>query len=111
MNIWSEIMTQINNNGSNFNIDLHQSNNKYISELENITMSRGFLPLISTVTHEKPGCKGSCIDNNITNDIENILLSGTISEKISHHFPIFQIFESNLEPIPNEQKYVQYYDY
>ena len=31
-----------------FNIDLHQSNSKYISELENITMSRGFLPLIST---------------------------------------------------------------
>ena len=94
-----------------FNIDLHQSNNKYISELENITMSRGFLPLISTVTHEKPGCKGSCIDNFITNDIENILLSGTISEKISHHFPIFQTFKSNLEPIPNERKYVQYYDY
>ena len=61
-------------------------------------MSRGFLPIISTVTHEKPGCKGSCIDNFITNDIENILLSGTISEKISHHFPIFQIFKSNLEP-------------
>ena len=75
-----------------FNIDLQQSNNKYISELENITISTGFLPLISTVTHEKPGCKGSCIDNFITNDIENILLSGTISEKISHHFPIFQIF-------------------
>ena len=40
--------------------------------------------------------------------ILKIYFSGT---NRSHHFPIFQIFESKLVPIPNEQKYVQYYDY
>ena len=74
-------------------------------------MCRGFLPLISIVTHEKPGCKGSCIDNFITNDIENVLHTGTISDKISHHFPIVQIFQSNLKPIKNTTKCIQYYDY
>ena len=42
-------------------------------------------------------------DNSITNDIENVLHTGTISDKISHHFPIVQIFHSNLKPIKKIQ--------
>ena len=61
--------------------------------------------------HEKPGCRGSCIDNFITNDIDNVVFSGTVSEKISHHHPIFQIFDSELTVINSNDKYVQYYDY
>ena len=87
--------------GGDFNIDLLQHKSKHIIDFEDVTMSRGFLPLISIVTHEKPGCKGFCIDNFITNDIENVLHTGTISDKISHHFPIVQIFQSNLKPIKN----------
>ena len=94
-----------------FNIDLHQSNKKYIVELENITMSKGFFPLISSVTHEKPGCNGTCIDNFLTNNIESISLSGTVTDKISHHFPIFQIFETELEPVKNDSKHIQHYDF
>ena len=97
--------------GGDFNIDLLQHKSKHIIDFEDVTMSRGFLPLISIVTHEKPGCKGSCIDNFITNDIENVLHTGTISDKISHHFPIVQIFQSNLKPIKNTTKCIQYYDY
>ena len=97
--------------GGDFNIDLLKDNHKYIEEFEEVTMSRGFYPLISTITHEKPGCSGSCIDNFITNDIEKVLISGTIDDKISHHFPIFQIFETNLKPIQNEDKHTQFYDY
>ena len=68
--------------GGDFNIDLHdKKRNKHIQELEDITMSRGFFRLISIATHVKPGCKPSCIDNLITNDIENILISGIIEEK------------------------------
>ena len=85
--------------GGDFNIDLLQHKSKHIIDFEDVTMSRGFLPLISIVTHEKPGSKASCIDNFITNDIENVLHTGTISNKISHHFPIVQIFQSNLKPI------------
>ena len=98
--------------GGDFNIDLHdKKRNKHIQELEDITMSRGFFPLISIATHVKPGCKPSCIDNLITNDIENILISGIIEEKISHHFPVFHIFNSDMKPIKNTSKYIQYYDY
>ena len=52
-------------------------------------MSGRFFPLISIVTHEKPGC--SCFDNFITNDIKNLLHTGAISDKISHHFSIVQV--------------------
>ena len=110
----SEILDLLPRNSyisGDFNIDLHLKENRYITELEDVIMSRGFFPLISTTTHEKPGCRGSCIDNIITNDIDNVLFSGTITEKISHHHPIFQIFESELIPINPKNKYVQNYDY
>ena len=94
-----------------FNIDLHTTGNRHITDLEDVIMSRGFFPLISTLTHEKPGCRGSCIDNIITNEIEIIAHSGTINEKISHHHPIFQIFESEITPINSKEKHTQHYDY
>ena len=40
-----------------FNIDLHDSNSKNIQDYENAIFSKGIFPTISTVTHEKPGCK------------------------------------------------------
>ena len=52
-------------------------------------LTNGFLPLISIHTHEKPGCNKSCIDNVFTNSINDYITSGTISESISHHLPIF----------------------
>ena len=55
--------------------------------------------------------KKSCIDNVHTNNHEHVLISGTISEKIAHHLPIFQfssIFCNNANVKP---KHTQYYDY
>ena len=66
-----------------YNIDLHDTNNKIVQEFESTTLGLCFAPLISTYTHEKPGCKQSSIDNIMTNDIENTVLSGTISTCIS----------------------------
>ena len=94
-----------------FNINLHDTNSKRIQEYENVLFSRGFFPTISTATHEKPGCKPSCIDNFITNDIENVIVSGTIPNPITHHFQIFQIFESSVNKSKSNTKYTQYYDY
>ena len=94
-----------------FNIDLHDDNNKVIEKLENILFSRGFYPTISTATHEKPGCKPSCIDNILTNDIESVIASGTIPNTITHHHQVFQIFESNASKITDKTKTTQYYDY
>ena len=94
-----------------FNIDLHDDKCKIIDTFENILFSRGFFPTISTTTHEKPGCKPSCIDNIITNDIESVITSGTIPNCITHHHQIFEIFESNVDKANSSQKYTQYYDY
>ena len=77
-----------------FNIDLHNKNTSTIEKLENVLFSRVFYPTISTVTHEKPGCKPSCLDNIITNDIESVISSRPIPNTITHHHQIFQIFES-----------------
>ena len=58
-----------------FNIDLlnHQCN--IVSEFEEIFLTNGFAPLISTFTHSRPNCKKSCIDNTFTNSPDNVLLS------------------------------------
>ena len=67
-------------------------------------------PSISTITHEKPRRKPSCIDNFITNDIESVIdiVSGTISNSISHYF---QIFESVVNKSSNKVKHTQFYDH
>ncbi|KAL5252854.1 hypothetical protein ACHWQZ_G015578 [Mnemiopsis leidyi] len=81
-------------------------------ELEEVMLSAGFFPVISIGTHEKPGCKRTCIDNILTNDISNVIYSGVISESISHHLPIFGIFENLLQISPSTvTKCIQLYDY
>ena len=52
--------------------------------------SAGFIPLISTHTHQRGECRKTCIDNILTINSENVLASGTI-ENNKHHKPIFQI--------------------
>ncbi len=95
-----------------FNVNLHV-NSKEVNDFEEAVFTAGFSPLISTYTHEKPGCRQTCIDNILTNDINNTIASGTISESISHHLPIFHIFngfsaQNSTQP---NAKYIQYYDY
>ena len=94
-----------------FNIDLHDKNSTIVQRYEEILLSKGFFPLISLATHEKPGCKASCIDNIVTNDVESIVASGILTDRISHHSPIFQIFDRNLNSSKTNLKYKQYYDY
>ena len=94
-----------------FNIDLHDKDNKNVQKYEEILFSKGFCPLISIATHEKPGCKASCIDNIITNDIENVITSGTLKERITHHSPIFNTFNWNVEVNSEKTPIKQYYDF
>ena len=75
----------------NLNLLGKNASNKY----EDTFMASGYNPRISTYTHERPGTKRSCIDNIFTNDIHNII-SGTISDKMSHHLPAFQF--SDISP-------------
>ena len=37
----------------------------------------------------RPGSKPSCIDNIISNENDSVLLTGTLSDNISHHLPVF----------------------
>ena len=69
-----------------FNIDLQGSNSKNIQDYD---LVKAF-SLPYQLTHEKPGCKPSFIDDFITNNIKSVIMSGTIPNSISNHFQIFQ---------------------
>ena len=62
-------------------------------------------------THEKPGCTPSLIDNIFINSSENLLNSGILESKVSHHSPIF-CFLNDFTPPKNEEE-IKYpkYDY
>ena len=92
-----------------FNINLHQP----CAEFEDTLFSHGFLPSISIATHEKPGCSASCIDNILTNSLNNIQSSGVISSGVSHHLPIFCIYDIMIctEIEISESKHMPKYDF
>ena len=95
-----------------FNINLLSKNNKSVEEFENKILGTGFFPLISIATHERPGCKQSCIDNILSNDLEHTLKSGTLRLGASHHHAIFHLNTNINNPTKNSQvKLTQYYDY
>ena len=79
-----------------FNINLHKTD-KNTTAFEKVFISNGYAPLISLATHERPHCEPSCIDNIFCNNINHITCTGTITDKLSHHLPIFSF--SNIESI------------
>ena len=79
-----------------FNINLHDMSNSNSIAFEDIILTSGYSPLISTHTHEKPNCKATCIDNILSKNFEEILYTGTIESSVSHHFPIFQFSKRTL---------------
>ena len=94
-----------------FNIDLFK-NNTESRAFEDITYSNGFAPLISIATHQKPGSASSCIDNILCNNVSQVLFSGSMSEKLLHHIPIFQLTELPKKVEKNMSEIItQYYDY
>ena len=87
------------------NIDLHKVNSREAHLLEDATIALGLNPVISTLyTHEKPGCRRTCIYNIFTNDPENTVLSATLKLCISHHLAVFQISEGITPYIEKENK-------
>ena len=93
-----------------YNINLHESNNRLLNDFEEVVTTSGFYPTISLFTHKKVNCKETCIDNIMTNDIDTVHLSGTIADRISHHLPTFQVLNLSIAKC-NEAKHVQFYDY
>ena len=78
-----------------FNINLFSS---LASEFEEMMFSNNLIPTVSQATHERPGCKPSLIDNILINSTENHILSGVLQSRVSHHFPIFNVFTC---PLPS----------
>ena len=91
-----------------FNINLF--NKVPDSNYEETIYSTGFTPLISIATHIRSNSKPSCIDNIISNEAENIILTGTLLDNISDHLPIFQFSQINC-PEMQKEKHTQYYDF
>ena len=94
-----------------FNINLHDMSNSSSIAFEDIVLTSGYSPLISTYTHQKPNCKTTCIDNILTKNFEDILYTGTVETAISHHFPVFQFSSIETNPNFNTEAYVQHYDF
>ena len=95
-----------------YNVDLLNEKDCHTTEFENIILTAGFIPLISTHTHKRGECRKTCIDNILTNNSEQVIASGTIMSD-SHHRPIFQIsrIKSDIGSNKTQQQSKIYYDY
>ena len=57
---------------------------------EECIFASNFAPVISIATHIRPNSEPSCIDNILTNNSEITILTGTLSDNITHHLLIFR---------------------
>lgn len=98
-----------------FNVDLLKiSGNSGLgthSQFEESFIRAGLSPVISIATHTRANCRPSCIDNILTTDIEQVVLSGCLSDQIGDHLPIFEITDINIESDFVNKKHVQYYEF
>ena len=96
-----------------YNIDfLRMKNSSSIaSQFEDAFISNGLSPVISIPTHQRLNCNPSCIDNILTSDIDKIMISGTITDSIGDHMPIFEFSKIYLTCESNKNKHVKYYEY
>lgn len=93
-----------------FNFDLHRIDTVDDRNFEEVILTSGNLPLISIPTHSKPGCRQTCIDNILTNDPEGIIVSGTLSQSVGHHYSVFQITDTSVSSTGKQPVY-QHYDF
>ena len=91
---WEDILANLPNSKihlmGDVNIDLLK-NTKNNQDFQTSFYSKNLIPTISEATHEKPGCEPSLIDNIFINCSENLISSGVLEAKVSHHSPVFCI--------------------
>ena len=92
------------------NIDLLKDT-KESQEFQTSFYGRNIIPTISEATHEKPGCQPTLIDNILINCSENLISSGILEGKVSHHSPIFCFMNHFLLPENDEKTKCPKYDY
>jgi hypothetical protein len=74
-----------------YNVNLLNLASNADQQFGEVIFSRGFAPVISIPTHQMPQSSRTCIDNIHTNDLDQSIVSGVVSDKISHRHPIFMI--------------------
>ena len=77
-----------------FNINLLKSGDSSKDSFEEVIYTSGFAPMISTPTHQQPQSARTCIDNILANFFQPEMVSGVISDPLSHHHPIFHFSTS-----------------
>ena len=95
-----------------FNINIMNTTSPPQERFQEIIYSHGFTPTISIPTHHMPNCAKTCIDNIHSNDIDTSIISGVITDKISHHHPVF--FMKKLSMVDSEsppEKITIHYNY
>ena len=71
-----------------FNFDLLTLATEDSKKFEELITSYGLFPLISKVTHIRPNCRGTCIDNILTNEPVNVTIDHdheTLLQKLNHY--------------------------
>ena len=91
-----------------FNTNLFIDNKQH-SSFEEIVLYNGFTPTISVATHVKPNTKLSCIGNILTNNVENILMSGVFQTHI--YLALKSSVKGNPAVAKAKPKMVVKYDY
>ncbi|KAL5255671.1 hypothetical protein ACHWQZ_G011039 [Mnemiopsis leidyi] len=99
-----------------FNLDLLKINcrsgiNNAPTQFEESFMQAGLSPVISIPTHRREGCKPSCIDNILTSNPENVILSGTIDSLTGDHLAVFEITNIHIKTESKQEKNVRLFDY
>ena len=111
---WENILANLPNTKIHLMGDLNINllkDTKDSQELQTSFYSKNLIPTISEATHEKPGCESSLIDNILINCSENLISSGILERKVSHHAPVFCFMNHFLPPEKNEQVKCPKYDY
>ena len=114
---YEKILSNLMNTNSyilgDFNINLLKNPSVAEDRFQEIIFNSGFVPTISIPTHQMPHCERTCIDNIHTNVVDKSLQSGVISNKISHHHPIFTAIKvSSTRPQnPSSDKITIHYEY
>ena len=89
---FEQLLSQLPNKNvyiqGDFNINLHNLDNNCV-EFEKNFISNGYAPTISIATHFRPECEATCTDNIFCNSFNHITCTGTITDTLSNHLPIF----------------------
>ncbi|KAL5258711.1 hypothetical protein ACHWQZ_G009241 [Mnemiopsis leidyi] len=99
-----------------FNLDLLKlnsisGNNNTCLQFEDSFIKAGLTPVISIPTHRRDGCKPSCIDNILTSNPEQVVISGTIDTLTSDHLAVFEITKIHVKTESKQGKNMRLYDY